>query len=121
MYLEQLFAFGDPLRDPQERTISVTYFTLIDIHQYETQINHYYQAEWFPLKKIPARSSSTMKQIIELAKEKLRYKAAFHPILFELLPEKFTLPQLQILYEEIYDTTFRQKKFHSEKCLLPDC
>jgi 8-oxo-dGTP diphosphatase len=110
MYLEQLFAFGDPLRDPLERTISVAYFTLIDIHQYEKQINHHYHAEWFPLKNIPSLIFDH-RQIIEQAKEKLRYKAAFHPILFELLPEKFTLPQLQILYEEIYDTEFDKRNF----------
>ncbi len=110
MYLEQLFAFGDPLRDPQERTVSIAYFTLIDIHQYEKQINDSYHAEWYPLKKIPSLIFDHQ-QIIELAKEKLRYKAAFHPILLELLPEKFTLPQLQILYEEIYDTAFDKRNF----------
>ena len=46
-----------------------------------------------------------------MAKEKLRYKAAFHPVLFELLPEKFTLPQLQILYEGIYDTVLDKRNF----------
>ncbi len=110
MYLEQLFAFGDPFRDPLERTISIAYFTLIDIHQYEKQINNSYHAEWFSLKKIPSLIFDHQ-QIIELAKEKLRYKAAFHPILLELLPEKFTLPQLQILYEEIYDTSFDKRNF----------
>jgi 8-oxo-dGTP diphosphatase len=110
MYLEQLFAFGDPFRDPMERTISIAYFTLIDIHQYEKQINNSYHAEWFSLKKIPSLIFDHQ-QIIELAKEKLRYKAAFHPILLELLPEKFTLPQLQILYEQIYDTSFDKRNF----------
>ena len=110
MYLEQLLAFGEPFRDPMERTISVAYFALIDIHQYETQINNTYHAEWFPLKKIPSLIFDHG-QIIEMAKEKLRYKAAFHPILFELLPEKFTLPQLQILYEQIYDTEFDKRNF----------
>lgn len=110
MYMEQLFAFGNPLRDPLERTVSVAYFTLIDIHQYETQINDSYHAEWFSLKKVPPLIFDHQ-QIIEMGKEKLRYKAAFHPILFELLPEKFTLPQLQILYEEIYDTVFDKRNF----------
>ncbi len=110
MYMEQLFAFGDPFRDPMERTISIAYFTLIDIHKYEKQINNSYHAEWFSLKKIPSLIFDHQ-QIIELAKEKLRYKAAFHPILLELLPEKFTLPQLQILYEQIYDTSFDKRNF----------
>jgi 8-oxo-dGTP diphosphatase len=110
MYLEQLHAFGDPQRDPLERTISVAYFTLIDIHQYEKQISAEYNAEWFAINKIPALIFDH-RHIIEMAKEKLRYKAAFHPILFELLPPKFTLPQLQILYEGIYDTAFDKRNF----------
>lgn len=110
MYMEQLFAFGDPGRDPLERTISIAYFTLIDINQYQTQINNSYHAEWFSLKNIPAMIFDHQ-EIIQMAREKLQYKAAFHPILFELLPEKFTLPQLQILYEQIYDTTFDKRNF----------
>ena len=46
-----------------------------------------------------------------MAKEKLRYKAALHPLLFELLPKKFTLPQLQSLYEYVYDTRFDKRNF----------
>src|SRR5215204_5806336 len=53
VYLEQLFAFSIPGRDPVERTISIAYFALIDIHQYEKQISDEYHAEWFPLTKIP--------------------------------------------------------------------
>ncbi len=49
--------------------------------------------------------------MIEMAKEKLRYKAAFHPVLFELLPEKFTLPQLQTLYEDVYDAIIDKRNF----------
>jgi hypothetical protein len=46
-----------------------------------------------------------------MAKAKLRYKAALHPLLFELLPKKFTLPQLQSLYESVYDTQFDTRNF----------
>lgn len=110
IYLEQLFAFGDPYRDTIERTISVAYFALIDIDKYEEQISHEYSAEWFPLKKIPSLIFDH-KEMIEMAKEKLRYKAAFHPVLFELLPEKFTLPQLQSLYEDVYDALIDKRNF----------
>jgi len=58
--------------------------------------------------------------MIELAKEKLRYKAALHPILFELLPDKFTLPQLQSLYEGIYDAGMDKRNF-SRRCYLQGC
>ena len=110
VYLEQLYAFGDPLRDPLERTASIAYFSLIDIHKYETQISPEYHPEWIPLKKIPALIFDHMR-MIEMAKEKLRYKAAFHPVLFELLPEKFTLPQLQNLYEGVYDSLMDKRNF----------
>ena len=110
IYLEQLYAFGDRYRDPSERTVSVAYFALVDINEYEEQINHEYSAEWFPLKKVPSVIFDH-KEMIEMAKEKLRYKAAFHPVLFELLPEKFTLPQLQTLYEDVYDAVIDKRNF----------
>lgn len=110
VYMEQLQAFGDPSRDPVERTISIAYFALIDIHQYEKQLSSEYHPEWFHLKKMPDLIFDH-KKMVEGAKRQLRYKAALHPILFELLPPKFTIPQLQILYEGIYDTTFDNRNF----------
>jgi 8-oxo-dGTP diphosphatase len=110
VYLEQLGAFGESDRDPVERTISIAYFALIDIHRYETQLSSDYHAEWFLLKKIPDLIFDH-KKMVENAKKQLRYKAALHPILFELLPPRFTIPQLQILYEGIYDTTFDNRNF----------
>ena len=110
VYLEQLGAFGEPARDPIERTISVAYFALIDIHQYEKQISEEYHAEWFPVNQLPALIFDH-RQMVDTARQKLRYKAALHPILFELLPEKFTLPQLQSLYEAMYETKFDKRNF----------
>src|SRR6476469_73276 len=110
VYMEQLHAFSDTYRDPIERTASVAFFSLIDINQYTKQISHEYHAEWFSLHKIP-EVIFDHKEMIDMAREKLRYKAAIHPILFELLPEKFTLPQLQILYEGIYDTILDKRNF----------
>jgi 8-oxo-dGTP diphosphatase len=110
VYLEQLQTFGDVERDPIERTVSVAYFALIDINKYETQISHEHHAEWFQLDKIP-NLIFDHNEMVEMAKKKLRYKAALHPILFELLPEKFTLPQLQSLYEGIYDSVFDKRNF----------
>jgi hypothetical protein len=49
--------------------------------------------------------------MIQMAKEKLQYKAAFHPVLFELLPEKFTVPQLQSLYEDVYNAMIDKRNF----------
>ena len=110
VYMEQLNTFGKVNRDPIERTVSVAYFALIDIHQYEKQINTDYHAGWFPIKEAP-KLIFDHQEMVEMAKGKLRYKAAFHPILFELLPEKFTLPQLQSLYEGVFDTQFDKRNF----------
>jgi ADP-ribose pyrophosphatase YjhB (NUDIX family) len=110
VYLEQLETFGNPRRDPVERTISVAYFALIDILQYEQQISTTYHAEWFSLNNFP-KLIFDHSAMVDLARKRLRYKASLHPILFELLPEKFTMPQLQNLYEDIYDTTFDKRNF----------
>lgn len=118
VYMEQLEAFGKPKRDPVERTISVSYFALIDIHQYEKQISSDFHADWFRIKKFP-KLIFDHSQMVDLARKRLRYKASLHPILFELLPEKFTMPQLQNLYEDIYDTTFDKRNF-SRKVLSTD-
>jgi ADP-ribose pyrophosphatase YjhB (NUDIX family) len=110
VYMEQMKAFGEPDRDPVERTLSIAYFALIDIHQYEKQLSNEYHPEWFHVKKMPDLIFDH-KKMVEIAKRQLRYKAALHPILFELLPAQFTIPQLQILYEGIYDTTFDNRNF----------
>lgn len=110
VYLEQMYAFGNPERDPLERTISVAYFALLDLNKYTIQLSDQFQAQWFPLKKIP-KLIFDHHEMVKMAKAKLRYKASLHPILFELLPEKFTLPQLQSLFEEVYDTLFDKRNF----------
>lgn len=118
IYLEQLQVFGNPNRDPIERTISVSYFALIDIHKYEKQLSDNYHPEWFLIKDIP-NLIFDHHEMINQAKKRLRYKAALHPILFELLPHKFTIPQLLSLYEGIYDTQFDKRNF-SRKLLSTD-
>ena len=110
VYMEQLFAFGNPDRDPMERTISVAYFALIDINDYKQQLSDEYRAEWIPLTKLPKLIFDHAEMVAQ-AQARLRYKAAIHPILFELLPQKFTIPQLQILYEAVYDNVFDKRNF----------
>ena len=110
VYLEQLHTFGTPNRDPLERVISVAYFALIDIHKYEEQLNDKYQAEWLLLTDMPELIFDHT-EMIRRALQKIRYKAALHPLLFELLPERFTIPQLQSLYEEVYSTTIDKRNF----------
>jgi len=110
VYLEQLQTFSNPDRDTVERTISVAYFALIDIFKYEKQMSEEYHPEWFSTSKIPTLIFDHSEMVAK-AKSKLQYKAAFHPILFELLPLKFTLQQLQTLYEAIYETSFDKRNF----------
>ena len=111
LYMEQLHGFSAPERDSVERTISLTYFSLIDIQKYKKQLNDDYHSAWFPINQIPALIFDHS-QIVELAKEKLRYKAALHPLLFELLPAKFTMPQLQHLYQAVYNAEFDKGNFN---------
>ncbi|WP_291101212.1 MULTISPECIES: NUDIX hydrolase [unclassified Flavobacterium] len=121
LYMEQLHGFTEPDRDTVERTISIAYFALIDIQKYNQQINEDYHPAWFSINQLPELIFDHT-AIVELAKEKLRYKAALHPLLFELLPDKFTMPQLQSLYEAVYNTEFDKGNFNrkllSTKLLL---
>ncbi len=110
VYMEQMLVFGDPDRDPLERTLSITYFALIDIKNYEKQISAEYKAEWFTLDRVP-KLIFDHNAMLEHAKQRLRYKAALHPILFELLPEKFTIPQIMTLYEQVYDVELDKRNF----------
>lgn len=110
LYLEQLKAYGSPERDPIARTISVAYFALIDINKYKTQISDHYHAEWFLINDAPSLIFDH-DMMVEEAKKRIRYKAALHPILFELLPKKFTIPQLQNLYEQVYNTKIDNRNF----------
>lgn len=110
VYLEQFHSFTAVDRDPIERTVSIAYFALIDIHQYENQLNEHYHAEWFGLDEIPELIFDHPEMVI-MARQKLRYKAALHPLLFELLPNRFTLPLLQSLFEDVYETKFDKGNF----------
>ncbi len=110
VYLEQLQIYGQPERDPIERTLSIGYFALIDINKYQDQLNDDHHAEWFIITDRP-KLIFDHDDMVKDARIKLRYKAALHPILFEMLPKKFTIPQLQILFEEVNDTKIDTRNF----------
>lgn len=110
LYLEQLSAFGSTHRDPIERTVSIAYFALLDINQYQQQINEEYHAVWFPIKSFPELIFDHH-QMVEIARKKLQDKALTHPILFELMPDKFTIPQMHSLYEGVYDIVYDKRNF----------
>jgi ADP-ribose pyrophosphatase YjhB (NUDIX family) len=98
IYPEQLYIFGEVSRDPGGRVVSVAYFALINLDDYNPGLMKEHNANWFDTRRIPAMIFDHM-EMIQMAKEHLRQKVANHPIGFELLPEKFTLPQLQNQYE----------------------
>lgn len=110
IYMEQLFCYGDLKRDPAGRVISIAYYALINIENHNEEVLHEHNAEWFELSKIP-RLIFDHKMMVQNAKDRLRQKVASQPIGFALLPEKFTLQQLQALYEAIYDSSFDKRNF----------
>ena len=109
IYMQQLNTFSKPGRDTQQRTISIAFFALIDLQKYEQQMSED-SPGWFPINHFPALIFDH-NEIVEMAKEKLRYKAALHPILIELLPSRFTIPQLQNLYTCVYNMPFDKGNF----------
>lgn len=110
IYMEQLFCFGAVNRDPGGRVISVTFFALIKIDDYSEILMQEHNAKWFSLNAVPPLLFDH-KQMINLAIERLREKVSNHPIGFALLPDKFTLQQLQALYEAIYERPMDKRNF----------
>jgi len=110
IYMEQLHCFGNVKRDPGGRVVSVAYFALIRIDDYDPEIMQKHNASWFELNKMPGLIFDH-RQMVKRALEQLRQKVANHPIGFELLPDKFTLPQLQNLYEAVYETPLDKRNF----------
>ena len=108
--MEQLHTFSDIDRDSAGRVVSIAYFALINIADYSKQLQLEHEAKWFPISKIPPLIFDHKKMVLK-AKELLRQKVASHPIGFELLPSKFTLPQLQNLYEALYETPLDKRNF----------
>ncbi len=110
IYMEQLYCFGAVDRDPASRVVSVAYFALINIKDYPEHLMQHYHAHWYEIGKSPVLVFDH-KKMLQLARERLRQKVANHPIGFALLPHKFTLQQLQSLYEAIYETPLDKRNF----------
>jgi ADP-ribose pyrophosphatase YjhB (NUDIX family) len=110
IYMEQLYCFSNINRDTAGRVISVAYFALINIADYNEQLQQDHEARWFTMDKIP-KLVFDHKEMVAKAKERLQEKVGNHPIGFELLPGKFTLPQLQNLYEAIYEQLLDKRNF----------
>lgn len=110
LYMEEAGVYGNPNREPNGRVVSIAYFALIDIKKYQHQLSNEYEANWFPLQDYPTLIFDH-EDMIKSAKRRLRTKAALYPILFELLPEKFTIPQIASLYESVYNIELDKRNF----------
>ena len=110
IYLDQLHSFGDVDRDPVERTISVAYYALIDVETHDKELLKQHSASWFPIHSVPELIFDHEEMVLSALK-RLRRKASHQPVGFELLPAKLTLPELQKLYESIYDTNLDKRNF----------
>lgn len=110
VYMEQLYTFGDVDRDPGDRIISVAYFALIKINDSDLELVRSHGATWIPISAMP-QLIFDHSAMIDRALKKLQIRARTQPIGFELLPDKFTIPQLQGLYEAIYNKSLDKRNF----------
>lgn len=113
IYMEQIMAYGDPNRDPGERVVSVTYYALLNVEDYDKDLVKENGAHWRPIDDIPDLIFDH-NDMVNKALRRLRRKAKSQPIGFELLPDKFTLPQLQQLYEAIYQKDLDKRNFRKK-------
>jgi len=110
IYMEQFYAFSEVDRDPGQRTISVSYYALINIANHNEELIENYNAKWFSVSKAP-KLIFDHDQMLEKAIRRLRRRTSIRPIGFELLPEKFTMRQLQKLYEAILSKELDKRNF----------
>jgi ADP-ribose pyrophosphatase YjhB (NUDIX family) len=114
VFLEQLYTFGALKRDPRERVVSVAYYALVNLAEHPaTGATDAADAGWFPASKPPALAFDHS-GILTTALERLQGKVRYEPIGFELLPEKFSLSQLQHLYEAVLDTELDKRNFRKK-------
>jgi len=101
LFIEQLYTFGEPGRDPRGRVISVAYYALVNLDTHTVQAaDDASEVGWFAIDKLPPLAFDHS-HILNTALGRLRAKVRYQPIGFELLPPRFTLSQLQRLYETI--------------------
>jgi 8-oxo-dGTP diphosphatase len=114
VFLEQLYTFGDPGRDPRGWVVSVTYYALVSPEKHTIQAaTDARQAGWFTVTSLP-RLAFDHTEILRTALERIRGKLTYAPIGFELLPQKFTIRQLQKLYEIVLGTSLDNRNFRKK-------
>lgn len=110
VYLEELRSYGETNRDSGARVISIVHTALIRISEHEQQLNDSFQAQWFEVDAMPDLILDHH-EMVQHAHSTLRRKARYQPLGFELLPEKFTLPQLKTFYDAIYQKDLDRRNF----------
>jgi len=114
VYLEQLYTFGRPDRDPRDRVITVAYYALVKMSSHTLQAaTDARNVAWFSLNDLPTLAFDH-DEILQMAHQRLVGKVRYQPIGFELLPEKFTLTQLQRLYEIVLDRPLDKRNFRKK-------
>jgi|SRR3989338_4571685 len=111
VYLEQLYSFGNPKRDPRGRVITVSYMALVNADELEIKAStDVSEVQWFPAKKLPSLAFDHA-HIFQYALKRLRWKFEYTTVAFSLLPKKFTIGQIQQLYELVFDKKFDKRNF----------
>ena len=110
VYMEHIGAFGEIHRDPGERVISLAYYALVNINEYDRELVQQHNAHWVNVEELPDLIFDH-NQMVEKARTAMKEKASTAPIGFNLLPELFTLTQLQSLYEAIYGEAMDKRNF----------
>ena len=113
IYMEEIQTYGGIGRDPAGRVISVAYYALIPAHNYSDEYSKQYGATWVSLKDLPPLIMDH-NLMVEKGMARLRRRTATQPIGFELLPKEFTIPQLQALYEAIYQSALDKRNFRKK-------
>jgi 8-oxo-dGTP diphosphatase len=114
VFLEQLYTFGAVDRDPRERVVSVAYYALVKLSEHQAKAaTDATNAEWFPVSKVP-KLAFDHAGILATALARLKGKVRYQPIGFELLPSKFTLSQLQQLYEAVLEIELDKRNFRKK-------
>lgn len=110
IYMKQVGAFGAVDRDPGERVISVAYCALINVHDYDDKLREQYGLQWVDIDSLP-RLYSDHNQMVKKAVMLLRHRIKTEPLSFNLLPDLFTLTQLQHVYEAILGGDIDKRNF----------